>query len=532
VGWVSSDEPINHFGDASLYTGIRDGQIFHGAFQFDLAFLEPGSLVYYAALELTAYADQQPVASGEWSVRILSTAADPEWPLHGFDDIHGAAVVHTLSPTLSPDDLVPGQTVILEFNAAQRAELEQRIARGVISFRLDGPSFGNDNLFNWYSGYGGGATGMGPILRLAVAPPARETTPTTQRIAGLGTPTPTYVIVTSQPTPRNMLTAAANALTATAWATTVGTPTPLPLNWVTPVIVTATPTPENEATITAQAILDNAIVLLTGTPTPTPGNMWTATPTPTNVVITSVPTAENLATSAAQALTATAWATLTGTPTPLPANWVTPIIVTATPTPANRATVAARNAEATAAAFLTGTPTPTPNNLWAVTVTPTPLFIYLEDLPAAGTTTPTPISLPSVLQGQIGFVSDRRGARAYYIMNINGNGVAWLTSDWVYRFSADMQIPAPDGNGFVSPSGRYIIYAEGEEGERQIWIKNIDGSEPRNISLNDFDEYDPVWLVGPTPTPTITPVLPPTNTPTPAPPPPPRPTPTKVVPGV
>ena len=529
VGWIASDEPGNHFGDADLYTGFQDGRIYHGAFQFDLSFLNPGSFIHYAALELTARPNQQPVTAGTWSAQVLDTAIDPEWPLHGFDDIHQASTAHTLLPTLSADDLVPDRTYVFQFNAAQRAELEQRIARGVISFRLDGPSFGDNNLFNWHSGYESQPAGTGPILRLAVAPPVRQTTPTVQRIAGLGTPTPTYVIITSVPDAQNLPTAAAQALTATAWATTVGTPTPLPLNWVTPVIVTATPTPENEATVTAQAVMDGAIALLTGTPTPTPGNVWTTTPTPTYIVITLVPTAENLVTAAAEALTATAWATTTGTPTPLPENWVTPIIVTATPTPANQSTVIALDIEATAVAFLTGTPTPTPINLWVVTATPTPLFIYLEDLPAAGTATPTPASPPLSLQGRIAYVSDRRGEHEYYIMSIDGSRVALLTNDWAYQFAAPRQVPGPDGDGYVSADGGYIVYAQGNEGDRQVWIRNIDGSSPHNISDNDFDEYSPLWLAGPTPTPTSTQVLPPTPTPTTAPP---RPKPTKPLPGV
>jgi Tol biopolymer transport system component len=117
-------------------------------------------------------------------------------------------------------------------------------------------------------------------------------------------------------------------------------------------------------------------------------------------------------------------------------------------------------------------------------------------------------------------------------MDINGNRVAWLTTDWAYRFAAARQIPAPDGDGYLSNDGRLIVYGQGEVGARQIWVKNADGSNPRNLSLNGFDEYDPVWLAGPTPTPTATPVLPPTSTPTPTSPPRPRPTPTKVKPGV
>ena len=162
----------------------------------------------------------------------------------------------------------------------------------------------------------------------------------------------------------------------------------------------------------------------------------------------------------------------------------------------------ALDVEATAVAFLTGTPTPTPDNLWVVTATPTPLFTYLKDLPPAGPATQTPTMLPSSLQGRIAFISNRRGAQAYYIMDIDGGRVAQLANDWAYRFAQPMQILAPDGNGYVSAGGQYIVYTQGSVGNRQVWVRNIDGSNPRNISNNGFDEYAPVWMLGPTPTPT------------------------------
>ena len=290
VGWVASGQEGNHFGESHLYTGFSGGNIYHGAFQFDISFITPGSAVHYAAVELTGLDGRQLSDGGNWSLQMLGTEIDPEWPLHDFDQIHQSSVAYTLSPILASGDLGQGRTQIFELDAGQRAELEERITRGVLSFRLDGPSSGLDNLFSWDSGYGSESLGQGPILRLAVAPPAVSITPTGERIAGLGTPTPTFVIITPAPTPGNIATAAANALTATARATRIGTPTPLPPNWVTPIIVTPSPMPESQATATAWAMVATANVILTGTPTPTPGNVWTATPTPTPTP-TATPTA-------------------------------------------------------------------------------------------------------------------------------------------------------------------------------------------------------------------------------------------------
>lgn len=387
VGWVVSGQGGNHFGESHLYAGISQGRIYHGAFQFDLSFLPPGSSVYYAAVELTGSNDQRLAQGGTWSVQMLGIDVDPDWAKHGFDEIHGASVFDTLAPSLKSTDLVKGKTYVFVLNAQQRAELERRIFRGVVSFRIDGPPSGIENLFGWDSGYGSESTGKGPVLRLAVALPSTPVTAGADRMPGLGTPTPTYVIITSVPTPANMLTVAADALTATALATTVGTPTPLPPNWVTPVVVTATPPPENEATAAAQAMIATAVAVLTGTPTPTPGNVWTATPTATYVIITPVPTPENELTAVADALTATAWATTTGTSTPLPPNWVTPIVVTTTPMPGNGATATAQAAAETAVAVFTGTPTPTPGNVWTATPTSTP--------PPTPTPSPSPTSTPT-----------------------------------------------------------------------------------------------------------------------------------------
>ncbi len=493
VGWVVEGEEGNHFGDSFIYAGVRNGRVYHGAFQFDLSFLPPGTLVHYAAVELTGLDDSRLGRNGRWSLQMLAPAADPEWPLHGFDEIHRAGVAYTLSPTLS-DDLRVGQANVWVLNAAQRAELEKRIGLGVISFRLDGPSSGDDNLFAWDSGYGPQSRGQGPVLRIAVTPPLGTVVADLTRRTGIGAPTPTFVIVTSAPTPGNILTAAAVALTATAWATAVGTPTPLPANWVTPIIVTATPTPVNRATAEARAALATARAVLTGTPTPTPANVWTATPTPTWVVITPAPTPQNPLTAVAIALTATAQAATVGTPTPLPPNWVTPIIVTATPTPANRATAEARAALATAQAVLLGPPTPTPANLWVVTPTPTPLLIYMWELPPVPPPTWTPTALPRVLEGKVAFLSNRRGEAAVYVMNTDGRGVALLTDRWAYDLAAGRQQPDPAGRGYLSPDGRYVLYTVGEVGHRQVWIMNADGSDPRNISNNRFDEYAPIWL--------------------------------------
>jgi hypothetical protein len=98
------------------------------------------------------------------------------------------------------------------------------------------------------------------------------------------------MLVTSTPLPQNVFTAAARAATATALVETVGTPTPLSPNVVTPVVVTSTPTPASAATAQYIAAWITAVALTTGTLTPTPPNMTTATPTPVLATIEPNPT--------------------------------------------------------------------------------------------------------------------------------------------------------------------------------------------------------------------------------------------------
>jgi hypothetical protein len=107
----------------------------------------------------------------------------------------------------------------------------------------------------------------------AQATPEATVTPTTTSI-------PTYILVTSTPTPASVFAAATLSALATAQAQEFGSPTPLPANWVTPIVVTPIPTPVNEATAQNLSLLATAIAFTTGTPTATPPNMVTATATP------------------------------------------------------------------------------------------------------------------------------------------------------------------------------------------------------------------------------------------------------------
>ncbi len=392
VGWVVSNEDRdNHFGDSFLYTGIFNGQVFHGAFQFDLSNIPRGAPIYTASIQLTGLRNDRlnpdNLQGGEpvWYLRLLSSEIDQNWRRATYQDIFNTTVLQTLNPILGIQDLATGQTNTFELSPAQIQILEQRIIDNEnpsVSFRLDGPLAGPNHLFAWDTGYGPRSEGSGVTLLLNIGtPPA---TP----------PAYDYVVVTSTPTPENIMTAAALAVQMTAEADRVGTATPLPPNVVTAtpipdyLVIVPTRAPENLSTAQARSAIATAAALVTGTPTPIPENAVTATPVPTPtpladfVLVTSTPTPGNIFELATAVAQITALAQQNIIPTAVPANWVTPIVVTPTPTPANAQTAQAVSQLATAIAFTTGTPTPTPPNM----VTATPLVYRLI------TATPTPES--------------------------------------------------------------------------------------------------------------------------------------------
>jgi hypothetical protein len=457
IGWASNLDGRSHFNFPNVHAGFYNGHVYHGALQFDLSTLPPGSTITDAALELTGLDAENLGPNGNWQLRLLDPAIDFAWPALTYDTLHTAAIEDTIPPALTSTDLGRNRTNVFAFEPGQLAALERRLAGGVVSFRLDGPTSGNNNLFTWDSGYRSEtALESIPVLRLAFVPP----------------PVPAYIIVTSTPTPENVVTAAAIAATATEVAATLGTYTPVPENWVTPVIVVPQPAPANAATAAYQARAATAEAFLFGTATPTPPNVWTATPTPLNfvaegnpvsgqaamagtplpdamandiprpnyVIVTSAPTPENVITVAAIAAVATQVANTVGTYTPMPENWVTPLVVTPQPTPVNAATTVYQAAVATAEAFLFGTATPTPINVW--TATPTPVFILVDGEVATPfvtvTPTATPQPIPRELIGKIAFLSNRSGGSEplkkplVYVIDPDGSNLAVLTDRTFY----------------------------------------------------------------------------------------------------
>ena len=224
VGWVTSDEERgNHFGDSYLYAGIFEGQVYNSGFQFDLSSIPRGAPIYHGSIQLTGLREDRlaenfdQAGQGAWLLRLLDSEIDKDWGRLNYQKLFNASVLETLNPILSEQDLAAGRVNQFDLTPEQLKILETRIIEDKepkVSFRMEGPLVGSDNLFAWDTGYGPQSQGNEVVLSLSVGePPA--------------TPPPfKYIVVTSTPTPENIVTAAAIAAQMTADATTIGTPTP------------------------------------------------------------------------------------------------------------------------------------------------------------------------------------------------------------------------------------------------------------------------------------------------------------------
>lgn len=108
-----------------------------------------------------------------------------------------------------------------------------------------------------------------------------------------------------------------------------------------------------------------------------------------------------------------------------------------------------------------------------------------EPVVEPSTGTAVPVLLPPPSGGdRLAFSSDRDGDFEIYLIDIDGSNLRQLTDNGGSDFDADW-----------SPDGRQIVFARREtlESDSEIVIMNADGSDPRQITDNDFDDTDPAW---------------------------------------
>lgn len=465
AGWASNLDGRSYLAEPDIHVGSFEGRTYRGMVQFDLSDMPPQAVLTYADVQLTGRDAQNTAKEGTWQLTMLNKAVDAAWSGLAYDDLTGAAGQAGVGPVLNAVDLAAGKVNTFPFGAEQMVMLQEHLANGVVSFRLDGPDNNIDNLFTWI-GSDPQADEDRPVLHLRYVP-GDDVGQALAAVPSENTP----------PAPEDDPTATAenpdNSLTDTFGAASTATSPASPTAESSPT-ASATPRP-------------------TSTPTQAPPEVVTATPTPENVV-----------TRAAVAKTATAISTAVGTYTPEPNNWIQPIVVTPLPAPGNQATAEFRVAEATAEAFLKG---PTPVVLW--TATPTP---YIQQVAgnvatpyANATATATPNPIPNPLVGKIAFLSNRSGGPEalrnplVYVVNPDGSGLSVLTDDTFYALSKERDSYSADQRfrTFVKEFPRYF----GNQGQFNsvpaIFYYDYEYNVEEQVTFfGAGDAWDPVWSPG------------------------------------
>jgi type VII secretion-associated serine protease mycosin len=173
VGWVVSDEAdVNHFGDDDMYTGFYNGLVYVGAVQFDLSSVPAEAQISGATLQLTGQSDEYLSGDGTWTVRMLDSAVDFDWSSHGYSAIAHADSLGDVGAPLKGSELSPNHANTLMLDETLVRRLADRLhSTGLVSFRIDGPRSGANDIFSWDSGYGIGGLSAPPVLTISYSLP-------------------------------------------------------------------------------------------------------------------------------------------------------------------------------------------------------------------------------------------------------------------------------------------------------------------------------------------------------------------------
>ena len=107
-----------------------------------------------------------------------------------------------------------------------------------------------------------------------------------------------------------------------------------------------------------------------------------------------------------------------------------------------------------------------------------------EQKPAEQPAQPTPAATSTLpgATGQIVFQSDRDGDFEIYVMNVDGSELTQLTDN-----SASDEYPT------WSPDGSQIAFTSNRDGDYNIYLMNADGSNQRRLTQNPNYDGDPMW---------------------------------------
>jgi hypothetical protein len=333
------------------------------------------------------------------------------------------------------------------------------------------------------------------------------------------TPTPTFVVVTSTPTPVDVFEEATRVAQATEWAHILGPVTPTPPNLATPtpsstpfiVALVNTPTPANAATATQVALLATAIAFTTGTPTPIPPEATvviatetplppaptsrpTPTPTPIYVLVENIPVVE-------------------AAPPPLVPEVLHNkiIFLTAFRGDPRRPNAMSINPDGTELALMTS------NLFHALAASRDTLSadqrFHVFTIPEAGGEAHN--------AGRWQLFYDDRLYESYkhqltyfgaggawdavwsptsetiaFVANETGNEEIWVTERGQYPARQLTQNEWEwDNNPSFSPDGSEIVFMSNRvTGSRQLWIMPAGGGEARQLTNLPYEAWDPVWV--------------------------------------
>ncbi len=487
TGWYSAGSTETNYGDENLNAGTFQGQPYSSIIQFNLDNLPTDTQILFAAIELTGRDASRLGTTGTWQLELLENSLATDWSQATPEQLAQAKSLGTMGEPIPASDLGAGRVNRFVLSESELQLLAQQFKNGNAVFRLRGPEGTEDNLFSWESG-ANTATLNSPTLHLVYVPGK-------------------YVIVTNTPEPTNVLTAAAYVVRGTDQAKRNGTPTPFPPGVATatpggaPIVIGAeTALPANEETAIARAQLATAIARTTGTYTPTPPVVIIEYPTNTPVVIDPI----RLSTS---------------TPIPPDTDLMTipidyekcqcqgQILLLSNRYGGDKRAPIMLDPQGAELGKLSG-------DLYyrlALAREPyspdrTKRLIYPNDSNGV-----QQIGYEDVATGEITFLTNFSKGIAYdAAWSPDGSAIAFVSTErgntdeiYIYDFGTQQVTRITDASELGqpwskhpswSPNSQQIVFWSSRSGTPQIWIMNRDGSDLHNISNNDFDERDPVWV--------------------------------------